>query len=278
MMKLALKIVVLAASVAMADEPKPFVFVKTGEKFATQEDAGPTVSIFTGYLGQQIGGTTNAFAPRLFNDPAKAIEFCNKATPPLGIVTPGFFLTYGKTLGLEPLLETRRDKIAAERYVLVASKDAPDDAAKFAGMNIATPLAAEQRYVIGVILQDKLGREIRLQPAKDVEGAVFDIVEKSKNAAAAVLMEESAWKLFEADAELGPKLKVVFRSDELPRDLVVVFTSNAGGVNVEKLKSALKQMTASDDGKTMLRSIRVEAFVDVEKERLAKALVLFQGK
>src|SRR5258706_10129403 len=81
-----------------ADERKPFLFVKTGEKFATKEDAEPTVSVFTNYLGQQLGGTDNLFAPRLFNDPLKAIEFCSKGKPPLGIVTPGFFLTYGKTL------------------------------------------------------------------------------------------------------------------------------------------------------------------------------------
>ena len=42
-----------------------------------------------------------------------------------------------------------------------------------------------------------------------------------KNTADAVLVEDAAWKLFEKDEELGPKLKAVYQSDELPRDLVV---------------------------------------------------------
>lgn len=245
-----------------------FLFLKTGEKFATQEVAGPTVKALTAY----VGGDT--LEPRVLNDPAKAVEYCSANKPSLGIVTPGFYLTYAKALGMEPLLETKREGVAAERCVLVASKDASDDLATWQGKTIATPLAAEQRYVISVVLQSKLGDEVRLRSTMDVEGAVFDLVEKAKGAADAVLMEEAAWKLFEGDSELGPKLKIIFRSDELPRDLVVKF----GDADTGKTVATLKGMNASDDGKKVLRSIRVEAFVDLDQERLAKARQLFSGK
>jgi F420-dependent methylenetetrahydromethanopterin dehydrogenase len=102
---------------------------------------------------------------------------------------------------------------------------------------------------------------------------VFDIVENAKSAADAVLMEEATWKVVSADAELGPQLKTVYRSEELPRDLVVLFRPNAGALDVEKTKAALKQTD-----RPILDSIRVEAFVDVDKERLAKAEALFHGK
>jgi ABC-type phosphate/phosphonate transport system substrate-binding protein len=247
-----------------------FLFLKTGEKFATQETAGPTVAAFTHYLG--------AYEPQVMNDPAKAVEFCGAKKPPLGIVTPGFYLAYAKALGIEPLLEVRRQKVPVERYVLVVKKSAPDDLAALKGKTIATAIAAEQRYVIGVVLQCKLGEEIRLQPVTDVEGAVFDLVEGAKNAADAVLVEDAAWKLFEKDDELGPKLKVAFNSDELPRDLVVLFRPDATNVDAEKLKSALKDMGNNDAGKQILNSIRVEAFVDVDKDRLSKAQALFYAK
>ncbi len=247
-----------------------FLFLKTGEKFATQETAGPTVAAFTHYLG--------AYEPQVMNDPAKAVEFCTAKKPPLGIVTPGFYLAYGKALGIEPLLEVRRQNVPAERYVLVVKKSALDDLGALKGKTIAAAIAAEQRYVIGVVLQGKLGEEVRLQPVTDVEGAVFDLVESAKNAADAVLVEDAAWKLFEKDNELGPKLKVAFSSDELPRDLVVLFRPNADGVDAEKIKSALKDMGNSDAGKQILNSIRVEAFVGVGKDRLSKAQALFYAK
>jgi uncharacterized protein YcfJ len=266
------------ASAAWADSRRPFLFLKTGEKFATQEIAGPTVAGLTAYAGEKAAGSTNAFEPRVMNDPVKAAEFSGKSKPALGIVTAGFYMTYAKALGMEPLLETRRTGVKEERDVLVARKDASDDLSKFEGKTIATPLAGEQRYVIGVVLQSRLGEEIRLKQTMDVEGAVFDLAEGSKNAADAVLLEAGAWDLFKDDPDSGQKLKVIYRSDELPRDLVVVFGVKSGTLNVDKVKQVLKGMGGSDDGEKILRSIRVDSFTDVDQGRLSKAEKLFYGK
>jgi hypothetical protein len=245
-----------------------FLFLKTGEKFATQEAAGQTVAAFTAHVGDKLGGVT--FEPRVLNDPAKAVEFVSSKKPAVGIVTPGFYLAYAKALGMEPLLETRRQNVTVERYAVVTGKTANDE---LKGKTIATTLSKEERYVSAVILQNKLGEEVRLKTVPDVEGAAFDIVEGAKNAADAVLMEEGTWKAMEKDDELGPKLKAAFTSDELPRDLVVLFRPNADTVDAEKVKTALK---GAD--RQVLASIRVEAFVDVDQARLDQARALFSGK
>jgi len=266
------------ASAAQADNPRPFLFLKTGEKFATQEIAGPTVEGLTAYVGEKVAGATNAFAPRVMNDPVKAAEYCAKSKPALGIVTAGFYLTYAKALGMEPLLETKRMGLKEERFVLVARKDAGDDLAKFQGKTIATPLADEQWYVVAVVLQGKLGEEIRLKPTMDVEGAIFDLSEGGTNAAAAALLETAAWDLFKDDPDTGGKLKVIYQSDELPRDLVVVFGPTSGTLNVDKVKQVLKDMGGSESGQKILRSIQVESFPDIDQDRLSKAEKLFHGK
>ncbi len=253
-----------------------FLFLKTGEKFATQEAAGPTVAEFTKYAGRQVGGV--AFEPQVMNDPIKAVEWCGARQPAVGIVTPGFFLTYAKALGMEPLLETHRQGVGTERFVLVAKKDASENLEDWTGRTIVTSLAAEERYVRGVILQNRLGDELRLKQTGDNEGAVFDLVEGAADAGDAVLLEEAAWKLFAEDAELGGKLKVIYRSDELLAELVVVFRPQAEKLNVERFKAALKAMKDSPDGQPVLRSIRVVEFVDVNQDRLEKARALFQGK
>jgi len=146
------------------------------------------------------------------------------------------------------------------------------------GKTVATPLAGEQRYVIGVVLQGKLGEEIRLKQTMDVEGAVFDLAEGGKNAADAVLLEAGAWDLFKGDPDSGGKLKVIYQSDELPHDLVVLFGSKGGAADGDKVKQALKDMSGSDDGQKILRSIHVEAFTDIDQARLSKAEKLFYGK
>ncbi|MCG3149287.1 MAG: hypothetical protein PCFJNLEI_02747 [Verrucomicrobiae bacterium] len=236
-----------------------FLFLKTGEKFATQEAAGPTVAELT----QQLGGD---FEPRIFNDPAKAIEYVAKSKPAAGIVTPGFYITYAKALGMTPLLEVKRHKIPVERYVLVTKQATELTAIK----SVATALAAEQMYVMRVVLQNKLGEELRLQPTLDEEGAVFDLVEGGKSAADAVLLEEAAWEVLRADPELGAQVKAAFTSAELPGNLVVTF---GGRADSAKLVESLKTTPPA-----ILESIRVEVFSDIAAERLKRAEELFHAK
>jgi hypothetical protein len=263
---------------ARADGARPFLFLKTGEKFATQETAAPTVAGLTAYIGENVAGTTNAFEPRVMNDPVKAAEFCAKNRPALGIVTAGFYLAYAKALGMEPLLETRRAGVMEERWMLVARKEASDDLSKLEGKTIATSLAAEQRYVVAVVLQGKLGEEIRLQPTMDAEGAIFDLAEGAKRAADAVLVEAGAWALFKDDPDSGGKLKVVYQSDELPRDLVVLFGPKSDAITGDKVKQVLEAMSGTEDGQKILRSIRVDSFTDIDTNRLSRAEKLFYGK
>ena len=265
----------LSGRVYAADTIKAFLFLKTGEKFATQETAGQTVATLTDYIGGKLGGK---FEARVMNDPAKATDFCATKKPPLGIVSPGFYLTYAKALGMEPLLETRRQNVAAERYVLVVKKSAANDLDTLKGKTIATLLAAEERYVVSVVLKGKLGEEVRLKPTMDMEGAAFDIADGAKTGPDAVLMEEAAWKIFEKDEELGLKLKAIYQSDELPRDLVVVFRPSAEGLDAAKAKTVFKEMSGDAGGKQILDSIRVEAFTDVDSARLTKAQELFHAK
>ncbi len=248
-----------------------FLFLKTGEKFATQEMAGPTVSELTNYLGEK---TAIKFEARVLNQPAAAVELCGKQKTPVGIVTPGFYLTYQKALAMEPVLEVRREKIASEKFVLVTRKDASDDLASWAGKTIATTLAAEERYVKGVILGGKLGNEVRVVPTTSVEDAIFDLVEGAKTAADGVLVEEAVWPVFAEDPELGAQLKVVYTSDELPRDLVVRF----GEFDATQVRAALVAMSEDEPGRKILSSIRVEKFEPVNTNRLEQAQKLFHGQ
>jgi hypothetical protein len=274
----ALTVVLWVAPIAQADSPRPFLFLKTGEKFATQQIAGPTVAGLTAYVGEKVAGTTNAFEPQVMNNPVKAAEFCAKSKPALGIVTAGFYLTYAKALGMQPLLEVKRLGLKEERFVLVTRKDASDDLTKVEGKTIATPLADEQWYVISVILQNKLGEEVRLKPTMDVEGAIFDLAEGAKNAADAVLLETGAWDLFKDDPDSGGKLKVLYKSDELPRDLMVLFLDKAEVQEADKVKQVLKDMASNAAGQKILRSIQVESFTDIDQVRLSGAEKLFHGK
>jgi len=93
-----------------------------------------------------------------------------------------------------------------------------------------------------------------------------------------VLLEAGTWDLFKDDPDSGQKLKVVYQSDELPRDLVVLFGPKSEALNVDKVKQVMKDMSGSEAGQKVLRSIQVESFTDVDQAKLSKAETLFHGK
>src|SRR5258706_392776 len=130
---------------------------------------------------------------------------------------------------------------------------------KFATQETAGPTLAEFTNALGADEPQALN-----DPAK-----AFDLVEGTKGGAGVVLMEEGTWKVIAKDDELGPKLKAAFTGEELPGALVVVFGPNVAKIDASKFKNADKQLLAS---------IRVEAFVDVDQERLKKAQALFNAK
>jgi ABC-type phosphate/phosphonate transport system substrate-binding protein len=92
------------------------------------------------------------------------------------------------------------------------------------------------------------------------------------------LLETAAWDLFKDDPDSGGKLKVVYQSDELPRDLVVAFGPTGGTLNVDRVKQVLKDMGGSESEQKILRSIQVESFANIDQNRLSKAEKLFHGK
>lgn len=248
-----------------------FLFLKTGERFATDEVAGPALAELTKYVGEKIGANLQ---PRVFNEPARALEWCARERPRVGIVTPGFYLAYRKALAMRPLLEVHREQVDAERYVLVVRKTNGGLPADWTGKSIATTLAAEERYVRGVILQDKFGSELRLVPVQNVEDALFDLVEDAPNAPDAVLVEEAAWKVFAADPEFDSRLTVAFQSTELPRDLVVSFSEAPD----PQLVRTLQHMADDVAGRRILQGIRVASFAPVDTDRLNHAAQLFHGR
>lgn len=240
-----------------------FLFLKTGEKFATQATAGPAVAEFMTALGHPL---SVKFAPWVCNDPAKAVEYVTAKKPAFGIVTPGFYLAYAKALEMKPLMEVRRTGVGEERFVVVMRKAAGEGIAAVRGQMVATTLAAEERFVCGVVLEDKLA-EVRLKSVTDAEAAAFDVVEKGE----AVLLEEATWTALAKDEALGPKLKVVFRSAAMPGPLFVCFGKSR--LEEAPVKAVLKDFDAAVIGK-----IRIEKFMDVDTNRLQQAEGRFHGR
>lgn len=252
-----------------------FLFLKTGEKFATQEIAGPTVAGFTDHLGAQLGVRME---PAVMNQPADAVRYVERQKPALGIVTPGFFLTYEKALGIKPLREIHRLGGQSNRWVLIARQEVSDDLKDWEGKAVASPLAPEERYLKAVVLQGKLGNEVRFASIGDVEGALFDLAEKTDTAFAAVLIDAAQWELYREDPDLGAALKALYTSPELPEDLLVVFTVHAQQLDVDQLLTVLGQMTEDEEGKTVLRSIQVGAVRPIDQPRLDQTRRMFHAE
>jgi hypothetical protein len=258
--------------------PRTFLVLKTGEKLATDEIAGPTVAGLTKYLGQKLGQSDDFFAPKIENEPEKALAIARANKPLAGIVTPAFYFSHRETLPMHVAAEVRRIGLPAERYAVVVHEQFEGDLESLRGKTIATTLVAEKQYVARVILQGKLGDDVALAASTDLDATVIDIAEKVEGAPIAALLDLATWDFYRRDAQLGPQLKAVFQSDVLPRDLVVVFTQSQNGLDAASFQSAVLAMDKDAEGRAILRSIRVETFDEVDRGRLRRAEQLFHGQ
>ena len=260
----------LLASVVSAQTPEPkpipFLVLKTGEAFATQEKAGPYLKAFGEVLGARTGGAV--YDIRIHNVPASAADWCAEAKPAAGIVTPAFYLEHRQALDLRPILFTRRHGEPSEKYALLVRKGSGVRPEGLAGKPVATTVAAEAGYVRSVVFPTQ---PLDLKSEKNLADAVLAMTEKDPDAPAAVLADRATRKFFEEDPLTWPELEIAGESDPLPPDLVVVFGKNAPEGFAAKLKNALLGITKDDAGRKACEAIQTDGFGEVDSELLKKA-------
>ncbi|MBI5367640.1 MAG: PhnD/SsuA/transferrin family substrate-binding protein [Planctomycetes bacterium] len=280
----ALFLSVLLAGAAADESPAragalDFLVLKTGEPGADPAKAGGFLTQWGDYLSARVraggGADPGPVHGTITAEPAAALAAVAARRFAWGIVTPAFLLDHGAALGLKPLLQTRRNGRAAERFVVVTRKGAA--AGKPAGFwkaRVMTLLTREADYVRRAIFEDAAGA-VTLEAVTNLADAVYAVIEDDEAKDAAVLLDAAGADFFRADELSWPKLEVLFESQELPPDVVVGFAANLPAETETALRAALGGMRADEEGKRICRNLQTDGFGPVDEALWARARKLY---
>lgn len=255
-----------------------FVIVKTGDEAATQEKAAQFLSDFSTYL--------NGKAPFLKQKPLQglianrtdeALALLQKQQPLFALVSPAFFLEHLEKTAA-PINQIPRFGLNVEHYYLVAAKSGPASLSALKGKTVRTLVLEEANYLKKVVFPPSFqpGGDFALRQASNMADEVFLMTEKEKGAADALLMDEELLHFFQSDPLVWPALKVLWTSEDLPRDLVVNLDNRLSASEIQQLQKAFAEMPKDPLGSKLIQLMQTSGFVPVNQGLLDRARTRFQ--
>lgn len=271
-----LALAVFTAGPASAQLGDPTVLVvEPGEAAATPERAAAFLDLLASWLGEKVPALGRGeVVARIANTREGAVELLRTSRPRLVFAPPGFHLEHladGKHDG-RAVAEIPRFGAGEDRFYLVTVAGGPSSPGELSGARVAGAAGLDREYLARVVFPDTLrpDRAFRLEEAGNLTDEVFEMLEGAAGAPAALLLDEELKRFFEDDDLIWPELRVIWRSDPLPRDLVVALGAWTGS-ELGELEEALVEMGDDPDGERILELMQSSGLRPVDRGRLEEA-------
>lgn len=265
-----------------------FLIVKYGDESATQQMASEFLDSFSGYLKQKVPYFKEKIVRGwIANNPVSAKALLRKYKPMFALVSPGFYLQclYGKNA--TPILQIPRFGQTTERYYLVASKKGPSSLKEIKNKTVATVFSTDLEFLKRVVFPEEFqpGNYFKLKPSENIGDELFLLLEEARrgfnagqaSTASALLLDEELKKFFQEDEFVWPKLKVIWTSVSLPRDLVTIIGAAWTVKRKRQLKQAFINMKEDPAGTEILELMQSSGFVEIDSTLLKKTLKKYFG-
>jgi len=254
-----------------------YLVVKPGDAAATPQSAGGFLSAMSRWVEGNVPGA-GPVEGLIANRVSLAMEYVSEYAPTFAFVPAGFYLGSlepGPTPA-EPVAQIPRFGADVERYYLVASSRGPESLTELRGATVRTLDGYDPGYLRRVVFSDgpNPGEDFRLEAAENLADELFYLLEDDPEGADALLLDEELKRFFEADDFVWHDLRVIWRSEPLPRDLVVALGEWSSD-RVRALREALLSMGATPEGREILGLMQSEGFEPVDRELLDRAVGLY---
>jgi hypothetical protein len=186
----------------------------------------------------------------------------------LALVPLPFFLKHRETLDLEPLLEVEQLSAAEGSWTLVAARGAVDSPAALDGWTVRGAPGYAPGFVRTIALGDwgELPESTEIRFSRRVLG---DLREAAAGEPVAVLLDQAQAAALD-QLPFGEKLEVVTRSGPMAGHLLCAVGGRFPAGRIGPLRAALLGIAASDNGRELLESLRIERFRELNEEMLER--------
>jgi hypothetical protein len=192
----------------------------------------------------------------------------------MALVPLPFFLQHGAALGLKPWLEVERDSGGTEVWSLVAKKGAIASPASLDGWELTGKPGYAPAFVRGPVL--RAWGAVPATARITFSAAILSVLRRAAagEKIAAVLDGEQTASL--ASLPFANDLEVVARSKPLPTSVVCIVRDHLAAAEAEGLAKALLRLHETEEGREVLKTMRMKRFLPVEAKRLEAAQRAFR--
>lgn len=256
-----------------AAEPQLSVIVCAPGYPGTTETAQPTMDAFAHSVATAARWKNGGLAAEYFQTLEGGLARLAEDDAALALVDLPFYLTHRDALGLKALLQVTPASGAAERYSLVARRGALAGPQSLAGWEVHGMQGYAPRFVRGVLLAD-------WGPLPDSAEIRFTsrIVSSLRRAAAgenvAVLLD-AAQAAALSRMPFAEDVETVVQSPPLGSSVLCSVGGRLSPEATAALIPALTNLSGTAEGRTVLESMRMRAFQEVDRAELRRLEAAF---
>jgi hypothetical protein len=184
----------------------------------------------------------------------------------MALVPLPFFLQHGAALGLKPRLDTERDSGATEVWTLVAKKGAIASPASLEGWELTGKPGYAPAFVRGPVLRD--WGVVPATARISFSAAILSVLRRATagEKIAAVLDGEQTASL--PSLPFATDLEIVARSRPLPASVLSIVRDHLAPAEAEGLTKALLRLHETEEGKEVLKTMKMKRFLPVDAKRI----------
>jgi hypothetical protein len=236
--------------------------------------AQPTMDAFAKSAAHAAGWPEGKFGAVYYETEKGGVNRLAADDAAMALVPLPFFLQHGATLGLKPRLETEQESGGTEVWSLVAKKGAITSPASLDGWELTGRPGYAPAFVRGPILRTwgAVPATVRITFSAGILSVLRRAAAGEK--IAAMLDGEQTASL--PALPFANDLEVVARSKPLPISVLCIVRNHLAPAEAEALVKALLRLHETEEGKGVLKTMRIKRFLPVDAKGLEAAQRAFK--
>jgi len=251
-----------------------FLILKPGDPGATTELATEYLATIANYFTSHVPALHGKHLRGwIANHPDTAAAIMKHHPPIMAYVPAGFYFKYfhEKKQPVAPIAQAPRFGKNIEHFYIVTTKSGPATLDAIKGTVVRTAFGIDWDYLRRMVFPSDFqpGIQFKLEESQNLADDLFLLIEsanhkKVNTEPVALLLDEELKHFFEVDDLTWPKLKIIWTSEDLPRDLFVAIGAQWAEADRKGLFDALVKMNTDPKGKELLDLMQSSGFTRVD--------------
>lgn len=288
-------VLTLGTTLSMAqdqDSTPDLLIVKPGDESATVENAAEFINRMTEILSLALPKTcgSTAVSGLITTRLSEARDLFSKRQPILVFSPVGFYLDLLQESDrpVVPIATIPRFGKEVEHYYLVALKKKNTSLSNLRKKTVRTVFDFDLEYLKKVVFPRDFqpGKDFHLEGSPNLadelflllEGGEFELDSLDEGLADALLFDEELKTFFENDDMVWPELEIIWKSEDLPREMIMTVGECWKDGDRDRLKKIIFDMKNIQIGAEILDLMNSSGFIRVNLSLLEKTRNRYFGQ